>query len=107
MMKTGVRMFFYLPPPVLVFSSRWNDFCKRDDDGNCELDIAEQNGDGDGNDVTQCNAFLEDDELNMYIDDGRGNDGVGDDVVHGDGDGEGDGDGYNVTQGNALPEDHP
>ena len=73
---------------------------------------------GDDDDVTQCNALLEDEELKLYSDDGRGNEmatatcdgdgnGVGDDVVHGDGDEEGDGDGYNVTQGNALPEDHP
>ena len=55
--------------------------------------------------------MLEDDELNIYSDDGRvamkwrrrccdddGN-GVDDDA--------GDGDGDDVTQGNALPEDHP
>ena len=52
----------------------------------------------------------------FHVGDGDG-DGVGDDDCDGDddgdgdgdadGDGDGDGDGDNVTQGNALPEDHP
>ena len=61
--------------------------------------------------LTQCNVLLEDDELNIYSDDRRGNDGdgngVGDDVGVGEGDGDGGGDGDDVTEGNALPEDHP
>ena len=77
--------------------------------------------------LTQCNVLLEDDELNIYSDDGPGNEGdgngVGDDVGVGEGDGDGGGDGDDVgvgegdgggggdgddvTEGNALPEDHP